>query len=140
MFVMPSKHTMLKAAVAGGCFSAGEYFILKNLNVNTVAYNGMAVAGGILAISTVSESLLTIVNSPFVEKGTPMTGTVKGIEQRVLEIAGGAGGAMLLSQLVFQTQMSQRDMGAKLSLIVACDLLGEAVADMMTGTDIDLFA
>ena len=140
MFAMPTKHTMIKAAVAGGGFGAAEYFILKNRNVEACAYNAAAIAGGILAISTVSETLLTAVNSPFVTAGTSMTGTVKGIEQRVLEIAGGAGAAMLLSQFVFKTQMTQRDMGMKLGMIVAGDLLGEAVADMMVGNSIDLFA
>ena len=140
MFVMPTKHTMIKAAVAGGSFSAAEYFLLQNKNIESVAYNGAAIAGGVLAISTVSETLLGLVNTPFVAAGASMTGTVKGIEQRVLEIAGGAGAGMLLSQFVFKTQMTQRDMGVKLGMIVAGDLLGEAVADMLVGNSIDLFA
>lgn len=140
VFAMPSKHTMIKAAVAGGGFAAVEHFVLKNPNLEASVYSGLAIAGGIIAISTVSETILTAVNSPFIDKGTTMTGVTKGIEQRVLEIAGGAGGAMLLSQFVFKTQMSQRDMGMKLGMIVAGDLIGEAVADMMIGNDIDLFA
>ena len=137
---MPDQHDMVKAAVAGAAYAGGEYYVLNNRDAMGVAYNGLAVTGGILAISTVDETILSILNWPFTPKGQKMTGFVKGVEQRVLEIAGGVGGALFLSQYVFKTAMpNPRDLGMKMGLLVASDLLGEAVADIFSGRDIDLF-
>ena len=137
---MPTGHTIIKAGVAGGAFALAEHLVLKNGNIEACAMNGASIAGGIVAISTVSESILGTLNSPFVEKGGSMTGMVKGIEQRVLETAGGAGGAFAINYFLFKAQLSQRDMMTKLGMIVVADLIGEAVADLMTGQDFDLFA
>ena len=137
---MPDQHTMIKAAVAGGAYAAGEYYVLNNRDTMGVAYNGLATAGGILAISTVDEAILSVLNWPFVKKGEKMGGFVKGMEQRVLEVAGGVTGSLILSQFVFKTAMpNPRDLGMKVGMIVAADLLGEAVADMFMGNALDLF-
>lgn len=140
VFSMPTGHTMIKAGVAGAAFGLAEHLVLKNGNIEACAMDGASVAGGIIAISTVSESLLGTLNAPFLDKGASMTGMVKGIEQRVLETVGGAGGAYAINFFLFKAQLSQRDMMTKLAMIVVADLIGEAAADLMTGQDFDLFA
>ena len=57
---MPDQHTMIKAAVAGSAYLAGEYYVLNNRDTMGVAYNGLATAGGILVISTVDETILSV--------------------------------------------------------------------------------
>lgn len=137
---MPDQHTMIKATVAGGAYAVGEYYVLNNRDTMSVAYNGLATAGGILAISTVDETILSVLNYPFVKKGETMNGFVKGVEQRILEVAGGVGGSLVLSQFVFKTAMpNNRDLGMRIGMIIACDLLGEALADIFMSRDLDLF-
>ena len=138
-FQMPDAHALVKAATAGGAFAAGEYYVLKNYNMEQVGYNGATVAAGILLADSVSEGLVSILNLPFTAFKITPSGIVKGIEYRVLEIAGGAAAATLLNHYMLKTPMTQRDMGIKLGMIVGADLLGEAVADTMTGRDLNLF-
>lgn len=119
-------YAVAKPVFAGATAGILDRFLLKNTDTKSNLMFAGAVAGGLLAVSWVEPVISKISPSK-----TPVGIMKKALEGRVVEIACGSGAAYALNHFVLKNQYSHRDMLYKLGVVVAADLVGEGVSELL---------
>ena len=119
-------HAVAKPVVAGLVAGALDQYVLKGGRIEESAMFGAAVGAGIFSVSWV-EPLV----GPYFPTKTPMGAIGKALEGRIVEIACGAGAAYALNRFVLKNEINFNDMMKKLGVIVAADLAGETVCELL---------
>ena len=119
-------HAVAKPVVAGLTAGLLDRFLMNNTNTKSNLMFAGAVGAGIFSVSWVEP----VMTKMFPTK-TPIGHIGKALEGRVIEIACGSAAAYGLNYFVLKNEYSNRDMLYKLGLVVAGDLAGEMVSELL---------
>jgi hypothetical protein len=119
-------HAVAKPLVAGIVAGMSDHFIMKNTNKTANAYFGLAVGGGIAAVSWVEPIV-----SPFFPTHTPMGNIGKALEGRIIEIACGSASAYALNKYVLKNDYNNNDLMMRLGIVAGSDIVGECVCEFL---------
>ena len=119
-------HAVAKPLTAGVVAAAIDHFWLKPAEIKQSALFGAAVGAGIFAVSWV-EPLV----SPLFPTKTNIGHIGKALEGRVIEIACGSAAVYSLNRFVLKNEVNNSDMLKKIGIIVAADLAGETVCELL---------
>ena len=119
-------HTIVKPIAAGAIASALEYSIMKNTNLTSVGYFGLAVAGGVAVASAVGQ-----VVSPLIPTHTPIGNLGKNLEARIVEITFGSAAAYAMNAYVLKNKYNTNNLLYKLAIVSAADIGAEFVCELV---------
>lgn len=123
---------LLKPLISGGAVVALDMFYLKEQNLNNSLIFGGAVAAGVYVGGMLGQYAPDI--------SLPILGNGKGLEQRIVEIASGAGSAFVLNKYVMKNTSYRDDTMQKLGVIIVADLVGELASDVLAGRPLSVFS
>ena len=119
-------HAVAKPVIAGLTAGLLDRYFMNNTNTRSNLMFGGAVGAGIFSVSWIEP----VVSKLFPTK-TPIGHIGKALEGRVIEIACGSGAAYALNHFVLKNEYTNRDMMYKLGIVVAGDLAGEMVSELL---------
>ena len=119
-------HAVAKPLAAGVAAGVADHYLFGRGDMQKSAMFGAAVGGGIFAVSWVEPIV-----SPFFPTKTPMGNIGKALEGRIVEIACGSAAAYALNRFVLKNEINRSDMLKRLGVIVASDLIGETVCELL---------
>ena len=119
-------HTLVKPIAAGVIAAGAEYFIMKNQNLTSVGYFGLAVAGGVGVASAAGQVI-----SPLIPTHTPIGNLGKNLEARIVEIMVGSAAAYAVNAYVLKNEYNTNNLLYKLAIVSAADIGAEFVCEMV---------
>jgi hypothetical protein len=126
-----SSNLSLKPILTGGVIVAIDKFALKQQNMNSSLYFGLAGAVGIFAAQMVV---------PMIPKqGSAGMIDFKTLETRVLEVGLGAGATYGINRFVLHNDLRPNDLLMKVGVIAAADFIGEYLDDYIAGRPLSFF-
>ena len=112
-----------------------DKYVLMNPNMMSSAYFGASVGAALFAVKMVE------VNVPTFLPDIPSIGaSAKTLSNRVAEIAGGVGGAYVISKFVVKDTSSPQMMMKRLGVVIAADLAGEYASDYVNSRPLSYLA
>jgi len=112
-----------------------DKYVLMNPNMMSSAYFGASVGAALFAVKMVE------VNVPTFLPDIPSIGASgKTLSNRVAEIAGGVGGAYVISKFVVKDTSSPQMMMKRLGVVVAADFAGEYMSDYVGNRSLSYLA
>ena len=119
-------HTVVKPIAAGAIASALELYLMKNTNLTSVGYFGLAVAGGVCVASAAGQGI-----SPFFPTHTPIGALGKNLEARIVEITFGSASAYLVNAYILKNEYNTNNLLYKLAIVSAADIGAELVCELV---------
>lgn len=123
---------LLKPVVSAAVAVALDKYYLNENDMNSSLIFGASVGLGTYA---------GIVAGKYVpDMQLPVLGNGKGLSQRVVEIAGGAGTSYVVHKYVFKNANYREDMMQVVGVCAVADLVGELATDFLAGRPLSIFS
>lgn len=116
----------LKPLIGGGLLVAIDKFYVKETNMQRSLYYGAAGAAGFFLGGIVAQYAPVQEFNFFFSNG-------RNVAERFSEIAAGTASVVILNKFVLKNELNGTDLTSKVMQIVAADIAGEMISEMMLG-------